>query len=62
MKVQGPKLAHTMHIHHNMAQDNKSKVGGVHKQLNDMLYYDKVEAFFSLLFGNKLKYLTLSIS
>jgi hypothetical protein len=40
-----------------MAQD-KSKVGGVHKQLNDMLYYDKVGAFFSLsLFGNKLKYL-----
>jgi len=46
MKVQGPKLAHTMHIHHNMAQD-KSKVGGVHKQMNDMLYYYKVGAFFS---------------
>jgi hypothetical protein len=41
-----------------MAQD-KSKVGGVHKQLNDMLYYDKVAAFFFVLglFGNKLKYL-----
>jgi hypothetical protein len=31
-----------------MAQDKSKVGGGVHKQLNDMLYNDKVGAFFFL--------------